>query len=325
MNIVLSRLDRLGDLILSTPTIRTFRRTFPDAEITLVCSEYNQDAVRGNGDIDHLYIAKANESPRAIGRAFAGVDVAIALAPRTPDLLLVGATRAKRRIGYTYVRRFGTRLFCRFLLTDRLLSQADPELSELDPARPVKHEVEQLLELATAAGAKERCLDIVLPLREADRQAVAHLPDGSITVHLAPRWLRAGSTEESFRQLLRELRVFNRPIVVTYAPETQDVATKMLDLADAVIGALSFGQWAAAFERAACVLTVDTGATHVASAVKRPTVVLFEHQHFHLNSREWAPWNVPSYVARKPNDDSPSALAASRQELCGAVGRLIAA
>ena len=325
MKIVLSRLDRLGDLILSTPAIRTLRRTFPEAKISLICSRYNHDAVRGNADIDELYIAETGEKPQAIGKHFRGADLAIALAPRSDDLALIGATHATRRIGYTYVRRYATRIFARLMLTDRLVSEADPELCDRYPERPVKHEVEQLLELATVCGAAERYQDLVLPVSEHDRNAVASIPRDSITVHLAPRWLSEGSTEESFRTLLGDLRLLGRPIVVTHAPETAAVAMRLGGLADVVTGSLQFGEWVAAFERAACILTVDTGATHVASAMKRPTVVLFEHRHFHLNSQEWAPWNVPSHVARKPNDNSPMALAASRKELLEAVGRLIAA
>ncbi len=165
----------------------------------------------------------------------------------------------------------------------------------------------------------------MLPVSAADRAAAAHLPEGSITIHLAPRWLSEGSTEASFSELLSELRQLGRPLVITHAAETAAVAQRVRHLVDAVAGSLSFGGWVATFERAACVLTVDTGATHVASAMKRPTVVLFEHRHFHLNSREWAPWNVPAHVARKPDNDSEAALAASRKELVAAVGRLIAA
>lgn len=325
MKIVLSRLDRLGDLILSTPTIRTLRRAFPEAKIVLVCSRYNHEAVRENSDIDELYIAEPKESPQRIGERFRDADLAVALAPRTDDLRLIGATRAKRRIGYTYVRRFGTRVFAHFMLTDQLTSQADPDLCDRFPSEPVKHEVEQLLELATVAGVTTLHRELVLPISSSDRASVAHLPKDSIMVHLAPRWLIAGSTEESFRALLTELRTLGRPIVVTHAPETAETAAKLVDIADVVVGSLQFGAWAAALERAACVVTVDTGATHVASAMKRPTVVLFEHHHFHLNSREWAPWGVPSHVVRKPENEFPASLEASRKELFFAVGRLIAA
>jgi ADP-heptose:LPS heptosyltransferase len=90
-----------------------------------------------------------------------------------------------------------------------------------------------------------------------------------------------------------------------------------------VVGGLSFGRWAAAFERAACIVTIDTGATHVASAMRRPTVVLFEHTYFRLNSQEWSPYRVPNAVLRKPGSDAPDALDASRAEIVAAVSKLL--
>ncbi len=98
MKIVLSRLDRVGDLIiLSTPAIASFRRSFPDAHITLVCSESQQRAaVERNPDIDDLVIAEPADSIRALGERFRGeADLAIALAPRTMDFVLVRARRAR--------------------------------------------------------------------------------------------------------------------------------------------------------------------------------------------------------------------------------------
>ena len=100
-------------------------------------------------------------------------------------------------------------------------------------------------------------------------------------------------------------------------------AVRSAGIADRVLGGLTFGQWAAAFEQAACIVTIDTGATHVASAVKRPTIVLFEHTYFWLNSQEWSPYRVPNAVLRKPPTDAPEALAASRAEIVAAVARLL--
>ncbi|MBV9276831.1 MAG: lipopolysaccharide heptosyltransferase family protein, partial [Candidatus Eremiobacteraeota bacterium] len=45
MRILLSRTDRIGDLILSTPAIATMRASFPDAHIAIVTSAYNAVAV----------------------------------------------------------------------------------------------------------------------------------------------------------------------------------------------------------------------------------------------------------------------------------------
>jgi ADP-heptose:LPS heptosyltransferase len=323
--ILLSRLDRVGDLILSTPTIATVRRAFPDAHITIACSAYNAVVVNKSSDVDAVECLPHNVKPWVFGRFFLGVDLAIALAPNSADMRLVAATQAKRRIGYTYERRYLTRLVSRLWLTDCLVSNADPASCERAPERVVMHEVNQVLALAQRAGATEIVPDLRVVIDAKDRAAVTNFPFDPIIVHLGKRWTERGSTTESLLQLFRELRPLGRPLVATYGGDAVDLAdaVRTSGVADMVVGGLTFGQWAAAFERAACILTIDTGATHVASAVKRPTVVLFEHTYFWLNSQEWSPYRVPNAVLRKPPTDAPDALRASRAEIVDAVARLL--
>jgi len=323
--IVLSRLDRVGDLILSTPAIATVRRAFPDAHITIACSEYNAVVVEKSPDVDTVSPVPPDIAPQHFGERFSGVDLAIALAPNAADMKLVGATRAPRRIGYTYERRYLTRLVARFWLTDCLISNADPARCEREPHRIVMHEVNQVLALAQRAGATQIVPDLRVVIDAEDRAAVANFPVDPIIVHLGRRWTEHGSTTESLLELFRALRPLGRPLVATYGGDAVDLAEAILGagVADKVAGGLTFGQWAAAFERAACIVTIDTGATHVASAVKRPTVVLFEHTYFWLNSQEWSPYRVPNAVLRKPPTDAPDALAASRAEIVAAVARLL--
>lgn len=325
MRILLSRTDRIGDLILSTPAIATVRASFPQAHVTMVTSSYNRIVMERNGDVDELVDIPPGAKPSAFGAAYRGYDLAIALAPRAPDLQLVGATRAKVRVGYTYVRRLIARATARLYVNRLMLSEADPELCERDPQRYVRHEVEQLLDLVKLAGANDLRTGLRLDLTDADRSAVDFVPKDPIVMHLAPRWLSAGSTIESTIRLARELSSLGSPLVMTYAPECDDVAGVFgrAKVAALMLRGLPFFQWAAVFERARCVVTVDTGATHVASAVRRPTVVAFEHRFFRLNSQEWAPYGVPSAVVRKPADESDVSLAAFREEIVSAVRLLI--
>jgi ADP-heptose:LPS heptosyltransferase len=322
---LLSRLDRVGDLILSTPAIATFRRAFPDAHITIACSEYNAVVVANSPDVDAVECLPPGMKPQAFGARFAGVDLAVALAPNAADMRLVAATRAPRRIGYTYERRYLTRLIARRWLTDCLISNADPATCERDPHLFVMHEVNQVLALAQRAGATEIVPDLRVMISDDDRAAVADFPLDPIVIHLGRRWTEHGSTTASLLELLRQLRLLGRPLVATYGADAVDLAdaVRSAGIVDRVAGGLTFGQWAAAFERAACIVTIDTGATHVASAVKRPTIVLFEHTYFWLNSQEWSPYRVPNAVLRKPPTDAPEALAASRAEIVAAVARLL--
>lgn len=293
----------------------------------MVCSRHNVGAVEQNRDIDDLVVVEPGERVRGVGARFRGrTDLAIALAPRTADFVLVGATRARRRVGYTYVRRYAARLFSRLYLTDLALSEADPELCDRDPTYVVRHEVDQVLSLVTLAGGTRLEHDLIVAIGDADRARVAEIPAGGIAFQLAGRWLRDGSTLDSTLELMRALRGFGRPLVATYGVESAEFAesVRQAGAADFVVGELPFPAWAASFEKSAVVVTVDTGATHVASATRRPTVVVFEHRYFNLSSQEWAPYRVPSVILRKPAGEGRAALAASREEIAAAVGLLLA-
>lgn len=325
MRILLSRTDRIGDLILSTPAIATVRASYPEAHITMVVSEYNRVVMDRNDDVDDVVELLPGVSPSEFGKRFHGYDVAVALAPRATDLKIVGATQARLRVGYTYVRRYVARLFSRMYVNRLMVSEADPDLCERDASCVVRHEVDQLLDLAELAGATQRVRTLRVDVTDADRAAVAHLPPSPIVLHLANRWFTTGSTIASTIELARELRALGSPLVLTYAPESDAAASafEATGVADVILRGLPFHQWAAAFERAACVVTVDTGATHVASAMRRPTVVAFEHRYFRLSSQEWAPYGVPGVCVRKPEEDDAASLARLRAEVVDGVRSLI--
>jgi len=279
-----------------------------------------------NTDVDEVVELPPDMKPQTFGKRFRGaVDLAIALAPRSADLALVGATRAKKRVGYTYVRRYTTRLTAMFYLTRTMLSEADPELAERNPQLRVRHEVEQILDLVELAGATERVTSLRLDVRDDDRAALEYLPENPLVMHLGSRWFHRGSTLESTIELIRALGRFGLPVAVTYAPECEQYVERIAEarVADVLLGGLPFYRWAAVFERAKVVVTVDTGATHVASAMRRPTVVAFEHRYFRLNSQEWSPYGVPNMLVRKPLEETQTSLARFRREIIGAVTELL--
>jgi ADP-heptose:LPS heptosyltransferase len=323
MKILLSRTDRIGDLILSTPAIATVRASFPQAHVTMVTSPYNRVVMERNPDVDELVDLPREVKPAAFGTGFRGYDIAVALAPRTQDLQLVGATRAPVRAGYTYVRRWLARLTLPLYVNRSTISPADPELCDREPSRLVKHEVDQLLDLVALAGAHARVPELRLEVNDADRARLAGVPESPVVLHLGMRWFTTGSTVESTLELATQLRNLGVPLVLSCAQECVAYAKVFRDAGHLVLDRLAFYTWAALFERARCVVTVDTGATHVASAVRRPTVVAFEHRYFRLNSQEWAPYRVPSVLVRKPETEDAAALAQFRAEVVRGVTELI--
>jgi ADP-heptose:LPS heptosyltransferase len=326
VKILLSRTDRIGDLVLSTPAIATVRASFPQAYVAMVTSAYNQVVVERNGDLDELIVLPQRASPRRFGAGLTGFDVAIALAPRSVDLQLIGASRAPLRVGYTYERRWFARMSAWLYLNRVMISEADPELCDREPHRKVRHEVDQLLDLVALAGARRRIPDLRLDLVDADRAIARTLPKDPIVVHLARRWFTGGSTLAGTLAMVEDLAEL-APVVLTCARECEPQAPAF-EAAGCVarcLRALPFHQWAAVLERARVVVTVDTGATHVASAVHRPTLVAFEHRYFRLNSQEWSPYGVPHVLVRKPARPQPARNERFRHEIYSGVGRLMRA
>ncbi|MGC1380713.1 MAG: glycosyltransferase family 9 protein [Candidatus Baltobacteraceae bacterium] len=324
MKILLSRTDRIGDLVLSTPAIATVRASFPEAHLAIVTSEYNRVVMERNDDVNELIVLRKGVSPRALGSSLRGCDVAIALAPRAVDLQLVGATRAPLRLGYTYERRWFARLTTPLYVNRAMVSEADPELCDRDPQRIVRHEVVQLLDLVALAGAHRRVLDLRLDVTDEDRSIASDLPAAPIVLHLGQRWFSGGSTLAGTLAIVEHLARL-APVVITCPPECEPQAPVFERSASVarLLRGLPFHQWVAVLERARVVVTVDTGATHVASAVRRPTLVAFEHRYFRLNSQEWSPYGVPHVLVRKPGRDDDDSLRRFRDEIAGGVAGLL--
>jgi len=220
VKILLSRTDRIGDLVLSTPAIATVRRSFPGAHVTMVTSEYNREVMDRNDDVDEIAVLPHGLSPGRFGSNYIGYDVAIALAPRAVDLQIAGGTRAALRVGYTYERRWFARLTAGLYLNRVMVSEADPDLCDREPGRIVRHEVDQLLDLVALAGARERVTKLRLGVTDEDRVVARTLPADPIVMHLGQRWFGEGSTLESTLAIVEDLAKL-APVVITCASDCE--------------------------------------------------------------------------------------------------------
>ena len=327
-NVLILRTDHLGDLLLSTPLIRTLRTALPGRRFVLVASPANQEALLGWDGIDEIRLFDPKWSlrekwqfARALGRE--QWDLCLTLSPRTPAYLLGYLSGAPIRAGIIYSRRILARLLSSLWLTHPVIVSVD---EKLDENQPIPHEVMQLAGVAAALGladAEPGPLEIPLGqtelnwadewLREQDPNFSAGQAPTLIGIHGAGKWLSHGWTSNDFLQLVQKVLSgcktaghHSVKLLLTFGPGDRELESAVLQtlqhqpIPDLLLpGLLPVPRWAALTSHCDLVISPDTGSLHLAVAVGCPVVALYEAGSFLHCSTQWAPWQVPHAIVRR--------------------------
>ena len=275
--ILVVALRRLGDVLLTTPLIRSLRRAWPQARIEALVFADTPAILSGNPDIDAVLTCpvrpSAGESLALARRLFRGYDLAITTqAGDRPSFFAIAA--GKTRIGVTEDRAIGR-------LKAMLLHRQMPMRSDL-------HRVEETLQLADLIGIAP-VADVVAPRAE----ATAAMPAGPYAVlHAAPFFRYKQWHIHGWRRVAQHLAARGLMLVATGGPAAEErayldrvwdgVGISRLD------GALGWPQLTSLLAGADVFLGPDTSVTHLAAATGCPTVALFGP----TDPRRWAPWPV---------------------------------
>lgn len=324
-NIAVIRLDRVGDLILTTPALAVLRKNLPSAAISAIVSPYTKEVLEGNSSIDEIITVGDNSytKPFSILSAFrAGralrdkkFDMAIVFSPHTNAYALAFGLGAAKRIGYTYASRRFTRMFSSFLLTDWV--NEPPDQLEVDSSDiNVPHEIEQNVSLVSYVLQKDNISipDPELHITTDDENFTKEFFNKhNITLnmpllgfHLSIRW-RKGINNDMMESFIRRIVETYKGVVLITAGPGEKQWIKELDIGDllsrnkiVVADSLSLKQWAAIIKSCSILISPDTGSLHVASAMKVPTIAVMEERFFKYHSQRWAPWGVPYVIVKKP-------------------------
>lgn len=332
--VLIVRTDHVGDLVVSTPFIETVRRNLPRSNITALVTPYTRHILERNPSVDDIVAidgngrsASRNQTVRELReRRF---DLCISLSPTMRSYAIARTVKARLRAGYIYSRRWVPRALSNVLLTHRAVFHIDA-LVEKDLTVP--HEVEQTLWFARALGFsaepvplrlypdlgevrdawRDLGVDIDQALGTPDWNVVSRRDNDWLAVQLAPAWLRPPWGLDDFVEMIKGLKagIPEAKILVLYGPAEEaagrELAAGGLPEGMHVRGNLSFGRWAGLLGGARIALSPDTGAVHVAAAMRTPVVAAFEAPTYALCSQQWAPWMVAhrKVVKALPRNDT---------------------
>jgi len=155
--ILITRTDRIGDVLLSTPLIKTLRKNFPQGHIAMMVRPYARDIVLGNPYLDEVIIYDKYGSQRSFSTSMKlawslkekKFDLALILHPTNRAHWITFLAGIKKRVGFN--RKFG------FLLTDKI---------EHKKQEGKKHELEYTLDAIRVLGIEPEDRDLFMPIRK---------------------------------------------------------------------------------------------------------------------------------------------------------------
>ena len=301
--ILITRTDRLGDVVLSTPVIREVRKRYPDAYIAFMVRPANKDVIMHNPHIDEVItydkygLQKSFWSTVkfAFGLKTKKFDTAIALHPTNRVHLMLFLAGVPERIGYD--RKLG------FLLTKKVhhlkqegkMHEVDYNLELLGSCGIDASQAERTPYIITSEEEK-RLVDSVLLNRGIKRNIIAIHPGASCP---SKRW-----SPEKFAKVSDELAVkYDMDIVIVGADDTSSIAERILNKmrtkAFDLTGTLLVGELAELLSRARLFISNDSGPVHVAVAVGTPVVSIFGRKDPGLSPKRWGPLGDSSIVIHK--------------------------
>lgn len=277
----------MGDVLLSTPVIRSVRAAWPDAQIEVLTRPGGGAVLEGNPDVTGVIELHKKPPVRKllaflIAR-FRKYDLVLSNSA-SDRALIYSLVMGKRRVSLVYAAHKNVRL------KERLYDHSS--LIEYERL----HTIEQNLSLLDPLGI-ERRYDVTLP-RSATSAATlrAELGDDWAEQRFAvihpnsagpyKRWHKAG-----WERTVRHLHDRGLRVLVSGSPAATDIdyiESLGLDTrpAESLAGKLSLADLSLLLEKAQIYVGVDTLITHIAAAAGTPTVALFGP----VSPLTWGPW-----------------------------------
>ncbi len=301
--ILVSRTDRIGDVLLSTPVFEALRKKYPFAYIAALVSPYAQDIVRGNPFIDEVIIYDKDREHKSIlsSLKFAlwlkakKFDLALILHPINRMHLIAYFAGIKRRVGYD--RKLGVFLNDRIKHTKQFGAKHEMEYA-LDLVRHLGIESEGILPYMPISKDSQEKADQILinaGVGRDDKVLIIH-PSASCPSKIWPTERFAGVCD-----VLMEKYNF-KVLVIASSKDyglAEQVVKAMKHQAVNLAGKTSVGDLAALLKKSALFISNDSGPVHIAWVVGTPVIAIFGRGQKGLSPLRWGPRGLPDRILHK--------------------------
>jgi ADP-heptose:LPS heptosyltransferase len=290
MRVLLIRLDGIGDAAVCVPLVAALREAGHEVGVALTTRNaglFAHRAIVAEHVLERIPWPAHGSTPESTARAKAEIgamhyDVAL-IASEEPEAYEL-AMPVRERVGFsTGLTRPLKSLWVRAQTTRTVLRSQRAGGEDA-------HEVEIMYRLGTGLVRDPAPPVARRPLRE----ALLNIPltsvnDGTnIIVQAGTKWLATGVSRDVLRAVHAKLAPYARVIA---APSEADAVRELTGIVPETFPSVRV--WVEALSRADLVVTVDTGAAHVAGMICERVVDVFPDENFEAQVRRWRPWAAP--------------------------------
>ena len=323
--VLLFRLERIGDLLMTLDALGAVRRRLPDAELHLVVGSWNADLARLISAVDHVetldvpWLAREG-APSTLGALAAqtarwratAFDLAVNFEPDVRSNALLAASGARRRVGYVskgggafltdphpYDQSQHVTASARRLVERTLTPAGGGNAVSGPPAASCPDASPDLV--APVGGATGGALDIPRAARDRAGRLLAGDEGREPLIGLNPGAGRAVKEWPPERFAAAAARLSQQAqatfvLLGSAAERSQaDAVTRALPAGIRfidLVGKAPLVDLAAILERLTLLIVGDTGPMHLSAAVGTPVVAIFGPS----DPRRYAPLGAPSAV-----------------------------
>ena len=287
-SILLIAIRQIGDVLLTTPLLRSIRIAYPKAKLDVLVYTGTEGMLLGNSDQDDVIVVSEHPSfseyKTLLKRIFRQYELAISV-QATDRAMIYALLSAKKRVGL--VPFDWHRTWWKRLLLDAWI--------ELDNTNT--HTVLQNLQLSDVLEIP-RCYEIIPPSdKNSERVLDRIIPFlwrvvPFVVVHPCPMWRYKQWTVKSWRSLIKELEQRRLVVIITGGSGqseklyVQDLLNEPETHAINLVGQLTLAELTRLLRAAQHYVGPDTAITHLAAAIGIPTVALYGP----TNPVKWGPW-----------------------------------
>ncbi|MDO8535489.1 MAG: lipopolysaccharide heptosyltransferase II [Candidatus Omnitrophota bacterium] len=292
--IIIVRMDRIGDVVLSTPALKAVRDAYPDGHIAVLVRPYARDVVDGNPNIDEVITYdKLGKEKSVIGKIRficslknKKFDIAIIFHPKNSSHILTFLAGIPERLGYGKKSRI-------------FLTKKIPHTKQYG----LRHEIDYVLELLRYVGIEASSKDLCMPVNSASDGKIEKLfkengisqSDIVITIHPAASCRSRRWALERFAKAADTIaEKYGARIVIISGPGDDKlmgdkVATMIKSKALNLAGKTSVSDIASILRRSRLLISNDSGPVHISCAVGTPVISIFGRKDRGLSPARWGP------------------------------------